>query len=112
WGAMISGAKKLVRLGTAGLFDRMKRALAGLNAMFFDADFNLTELGQSVVDAGKKLVRVVGNVVDFGVAIVRWFAKSAVAAKALKAGVALLGIALAALALEKTVGGVAKLFGG
>lgn len=112
WGAMVSGAKKLVRLGTVGLFDRMKKALAGLNAMFFDADFNLTALGEEVVASGKKVVSMIGNVVDFGVAIVKWFGQSAVATKALKYGVAALGVALTGLALSKVTKSVALLFKG
>ena len=112
WGAMVSGAKKLVRLGTVGLFEKMKRAISQLNDVFFDADFNLTKFGQEVVDGGKKIVQMIGNVVDFGVAVAKWFGGSEMAAKSFKLVLGVLGMALGALAFEKVARGVGLLFKG
>lgn len=112
WGAAVSGAKKFVRVGTAGLFEKIKRALMQLNGLFFDEKFNFTALGQSIVDTGKHLISMVGNVVDFGIATVKWMGKSVVVTTALKGGLVLLGIALGAVAFEKAAGSLLRLVGG
>lgn len=109
WGAAVSGLKKLVRLGSAGMFEGMKKGLQTLTGLFFDANFNTTKLGQSVVDGFKKIGRMITTVVVDLAMVVEWFAKSKYGATALKVVLGFLAAQLTALAFSKVAGTVLSL---
>ncbi len=109
WGAAVSGLKKLVRLGSAGMFEGMKKGLQTLTGLFFDADFNVTALGKDVVDGFKKIGRMITTVVVDLAMVVEWFAKSKYGAMALKVVLGFLAAQLAALAFSKVAGTVSML---
>jgi len=111
-GAVISAAKQLVRLGTAGIFKGMKDALKQVNALFFDSKGQITETGKAVVEFGQKISKMVVQAVSSMVALVVWLGRNRDVMNALKVVVAALGLSLAALAFEKVAKGVGLLLYG
>lgn len=75
WGAMKSGLKILVRLGTSGLFEGMKSGLEKLNALFFDTAGAITKFGQSIVDNTKAVGGWVTDIVATAGNILFWLLK-------------------------------------
>lgn len=75
WGAMKSGVKILIRLGTSGLFEGMKKGLNSLNALFFDSNGKITVLGQKIVDTfktiGSVIIQIIDDVVEMGTAFAK-----------------------------------------
>lgn len=104
WGAAISGAKKLTRLGTQGLFEGMKVGLSQLVGIFFDANFNLTETGKTAVAAIHKVSKVITTLVTDAAGVVMWFAKSRYGATLLKVALGFLAAQLTALTFAKVAG--------
>jgi len=77
--AMLGAAKSmvstLVRLGTAGVFEALKRGLDRLRAVFIDDRGELTAFGNDVVAVSKTVVQFVGQIIESIGALVMWIAK-------------------------------------
>ncbi len=108
-GAVKSSAKQMVRLSTVGIFKGMKDALGKLNAMFFNADGSITDLGKHITEVGQRVSRWVVQAVSASIALVAAFTRSSAAMTALKVVAAALGVALVGLAFERTARGVGML---
>lgn len=52
-GTLATIVRTITRLGSAPLFDAMKRGLASFNAQFIDADGNLTDLTRTIIGLGR-----------------------------------------------------------
>lgn len=109
WGAAVSGAKQLLRIGTEPIFKGMKVALDQMNALFVDQKGNLTELGASVTGTAKKVGSFLVNVIAMGAKLVGWFASSSAGATILKGSLLAVGSLIAGLASEKAALGILKL---
>lgn len=51
-GALVSNSKALLRLSTGPLFEGLKGAVSYMNALFFDSEGSLTEMGKTAVAIG------------------------------------------------------------
>lgn len=110
WGAAVSALKQMTRVATVPLFKGMKQALDAINSAFYNADGTLTEFGQGIVDAFSTGTQYLTQFMAMAGKLVMWFAQSKAGAAALKVTIGLLATSLAGLALEKTIGSLAKLF--
>jgi hypothetical protein len=103
YGAVVSMVKQVARLGSASLFGGMKKALDRINAIFLDADGNLTEFGKSAVGVFGAVSRIFARVLTDGVELIEMMSKSKAAGIALKFVMGLLAAQIAALALGPLV---------
>jgi hypothetical protein len=109
WGAAVSAIKQITRLATVPLFKAMKKGLDALNATFFDADNNLTDFGKGFVSTAKTIIGWIGQILGMGGAFVSWLVHSKVGMVGLKLAAIAVGLALAGMALEGTIGTIGKM---
>ncbi len=112
WGAFVSGLRQITRYGTKALFEGMKGGLKAVNDALFTADGQMTATARSIVDGLGRVSRWIGNTVRFVVSLVTWVGRLPGVGMAAKGAFTLLGVALAGLALEGTIGKVALLMRG
>ena len=111
WGGAVSNLKQITRMMSKPLFEGMKKGLDQINNLLFDKKGRLTPFAQHIVDGVQKAMGYLTQFMELGGQLIRWFATSRVGAAALKTALGLLGLALAGLAVEKTVGSFTKLLG-
>jgi hypothetical protein len=104
-GALVSSVKQITRLGTAGLFEGLKRSIGDVNALFFDANGNLTETGKNVVGLVSDVSAFVGRLLYDGVKLVSWVADMTQHSTVFKAVIAGISAILAGSAFN-TIGGL------
>jgi hypothetical protein len=112
YGAAVSMVKQLTRKITGGLFEQMKKGLDQLNHLFFDDNGELTAFGRNFVDQAKTVVKWIGQIVSMGGGLLTWLIQSESAMTLLKLAAVAVGVALAGMALESTIGTIAKMVRG
>ena len=109
WGAAVSAVKQMTRFATVPLFKAMKQGLDQFNSLFYDENGKLTAFGQKVVDGLERSIKYMTQFLQMGAHMLKWFVQTSAGAAAFKGILAVLGAALAGLALEKTILGFTKL---